>query len=356
MRHSKIGRHRLVRIGLPPGTLIPQERPLLSEEPITLFTFKDTAYTEESFQTLPEKEVLFPRGSTTWLNLENVSDAETLETLGAYLNIHPLTLEDIQNTDQRSKIEEFDNYLYLSFKMLTWDADKSKIDQEQVSLILGKGYVVSFQEKPGDVFNPIRERIRSGKGRIRREGADYLAYTLIDSAVDHYFLILENLDLRLDELEERVIIGKQDKLLEKIHDLRREVVFLKRTVWPLADMLNLIRKEELSLIKKTTRIFFKDVLDHVVQAQEMIDLLRDNISGVLDYHVTDMNNMMGKVMKVLTIIATIFIPLTFIVGIYGMNFHNMPELGWRFGYPAILVFMGLLAGGMVLYFKGKKWM
>jgi len=349
-----IGSHRLRRIGLPPGILLPPEEGQV--KPLSLFCYNEEGFHEQSFDSLPDLTVIRPPGMTAWLNIESVADVPLLERIGSLFSIHPLILEDIQNTEQRPKIEEFENYIYFSFKMLRWNEEQSTIDSEQVSLLLGDGYVISFQEKPGDVFDSIRDRIRSGKGKLRKEGADFLAYAILDSVVDHYFLILETLDIRFDAMEELIIEKEQEKFLREIHTQRRELITLKRSIWPLRDMLNALRKAEYVGITKGVKIFFKDIYDHVIQAEEMTDIFREMIASLLEYNSSEVNNTMSNVMRVLTMISTIFIPLTFIVGVYGMNFLWMPELQWKYGYPLVLGVMGVVVIFMLLFFKRKKWL
>ena len=352
-RKPVISSHRLKRIGLPPGILLPPEAGQV--KPLSLFCFNETGYEERTYDSLPDIATIRRPGTVSWLNIESVADVPLLEGIGSMFSVHPLILEDIQNTEQRPKIEEFSDHIYLSFKMLTWNEELNAIDAEQVSLLLGDGFVVSFQEKPGDVFDPIRERIRSGKGKLRKEGADYLAYALLDSVVDHYFLILEALDLRFDVMEDLILEKRQAEFLREIHVQRRELITLKRAVWPLRDMLNMLRKTEYQGIKKSTRIFFKDIYDHVIQAEEMTDVFREMIASLLEYNSSETNNTMSNVMKVLTMISTIFIPLSFIVGLYGMNFKWMPELQWKYGYPMVLAIIVTIVVSMLLYFRKKRW-
>ncbi len=296
----------------------------------------------------------------TWINIDGIHEVEIIEKIGSHFGFHPLMLEDIVNTGQRPKLEDSESYIFIVLKMLYFDEKAGEINAEQVSLIIGSNFVISFQEKEGDVFNHIRERIRSAKGRIRKTGADYLAYSLLDAIVDNYFLILEKSGERIGAMEEEVVANPTPPTLQIIHHLKRDIIFLRKSVWPLREVVNGLERSESKLIKKTTRIFLRDVYDHAIQVIDTIETFRDTISGMLDIYLSSVSNKMNEVMKVLTIIATIFIPLTFIAGIYGMNFNpeasawNMPELNWRFGYFLSLVAMLTVGFVIVAYFKLKK--
>ena len=291
----------------------------------------------------------------TWLDIDGVHQAEVLESVGNYANLHPLVLEDIHNTYQRPKVEDYDDYLYIVLKMISWDSDSNEAQAEQVSLILGKSYVISFKEDPGDIFDPIRQRLREGKGRIRKLGADYLAYSLLDQVVDHYFIVLENLGERVEDLEEELVTNPDKSTLQTIYHLKRELIYLRKSVWPLREAISSLERGESPLFQPETLIYLRDVYDHTIQVIDTIETFRDMVSGMLDIYLSSVSNRMNEVMKVLTIIATIFIPLTFITGVYGMNFNYMPELQWRWGYFSIWGVMIVIVIGMVVYFKRKGW-
>jgi magnesium transporter len=240
--------------------------------------------------------------------------------------------------------------------MLDYNDKSSEIESEQMSLILGPNFVFSFQEREGDIFDPIRDRIRNNKGHIRKMGADYLAYSLLDSIVDNYFIILEKLGEKIEFLEEKLVTRPTPETLQTIHYLRREMIFLRKAVWPLREVINALGRGESSLIKEYTRIYLRDVYDHTIQTIDTIETYRDMVSGMLDIFLSSVSNRLNSVMKVLTIIATIFMPLTFLAGIYGMNFKYMPELEWRWGYPFIWLIMVGIGVFMLLYFKKKKWL
>jgi magnesium transporter len=308
---------------------------------------------------LPVVEDSFPYRDTppvSWINVDGLHEIDVIEKIGMHFGIHPLVLEDILNTGQRTKAEEFENYLYIVLKMLVYDETVEHISAEQVSLILGPHFLLSFQEKEGDVFNFVRERIRKARGRIRKSGCDYLAYALMDAVVDHYFVILEQLGEKIEHLEEQILENTAPWMLEDIHHLRREIIFLRKRIWPLREVLNSLIKDPSDLIRETTHVFLRDVYDHTIQIIDTIESYRDVLSGLSDLYQSTVSNRMNEVMKVLTIIATIFIPLTFIAGIYGMNFEYMPELKWHWSYPALWLLLILIFVAMLLYFKRRKWL
>ena len=236
-----------------------------------------------------------------------------------------------------------------------FDGKENEAKSEQISIIFGADFVISFQEKEGDVFDAIRERLRSNKGRIRKLGTDYLAYSLIDAIVDNYFTILENLGEAIEEIEDRLVTNPTSETLQTIHDLKREMIFLRKSVWPLREVINRLERSESALINKSTFVYLRDVYDHTIQVMDAVETFRDMLSGMLDIYLSSVSNRMNEVMKVLTVIATIFIPLTFVAGIYGMNFRYMPELGQTWSYPAVLILMLVVALLMVVYFRRKKW-
>ena len=293
--------------------------------------------------------------SVTWLNIDGAHQIEILEQVGKHFGLHPLVLEDIANTGQRPKMEDFDDYIFVVLRMLRFDEKENETKTEQISLLLGPDFVISFQEKEGDVFDSIRERIRNNKGRIRKMGADYLAYALIDAIVDNYFMILEKLGETIEEIEEKLVTNPTSETLHTLHDLKREMVFLRKSVWPLREVINRLERSESPLINKSTCVYLRDVYDHTIQVIDAVETFRDMLSGMLDIYLSSLSNRMNEVMKVLTIIATIFIPLTFIAGIYGMNFRYMPELEQAWSYPTILILMLIMAIVMLVYFRRKKW-
>jgi len=280
---------------------------------------------------------------------------DIIEKMGNHFNIHPLVLEDILNTGQRPKMEDFVDYIFVVLKMLYYDEKENEVRAEQVSVILGSNYVISFQETEGDVFDPIRERIRNDRGRIRKMGADYLAYALIDIIVDNYFAILEKLGEKIEDIEDELVTNPALETLQSIHSLKREMIFLRKSVWPLREVINRLERWESPLINKSLDIYLRDMYDHTIQVIDSIETFRDMLSGLLDIYLSSVSNRMNEIMKVLTIIATIAIPLTVITGLYGMNFQFMPELQWQWSYPIVLLAMLTLGLLMIRYFRRRKW-
>lgn len=303
-------------------------------------------------------EECFPfrdKPTVTWINIDGVDRVDVIERLGKHFNLHPLALEDIVNTGQRPKMEDFLDYILLVLKMLYYDEKEGEFKAEQISLILGPNWVISFQENAGDVFDPIRERIRSDKGRIRKMGADYLVYALMDAIVDNYFIILEKIGENIEEIEDKLVTNPAPETLQALHILKRQMIFLRKSVWPLREVISRLERWESQLVNKSTDIYLRDLYDHTIQVIDAIETFRDMLSGMLDIYLSSVSNRMNEVMKVLTIIATIFIPLTFVAGLYGMNFKFMPELEWPWGYPFVLLVMFAIGILMVIYFRKKKW-
>ena len=342
-------------IGGAPGALIHVGEKKVQKISTSILHYDQDQLIENDTADIEEFNNVRNQPGVTWYNIIGIHDTGFIEKLGKSVGIHPLTLEDIVNTRQRPKIDEHEDYIYLVFKMLAFDQQTELIKTEQISLIVGNSYVISIQEAEGDVFNPIRERIRKGKGRIRKSGCSYLAYTLIDAVVDQYYMILENLGEKIESLEQGLMDRPKTILLESLHNLKREMVLFRKKVWPMRELVNRLVKIESPLIHESTDIFYSDVYDHLVQVTDTIESFRDILSGLLDLHLATVSNRMNEVMKMLTIIATIFIPLTFIAGIYGMNFEWMPELRMKYGYFAALISMMIIAICMIIYFKKKKW-
>ena len=342
--------------GLPPGTLVYVGEKKVEKVIITVFNYDSEQYEEKELKSIEECFPYKDRPNVTWINIEGIHQAEIMEKIANHFGIHSLVMEDILNTGQRPKMDDMDDYVYVVLKMLNYNEDDDEIDAEQISIILGQNFVISFQEKEKDVFEPIRERIRKNKGRIRKKGADYLAYALLDSVVDNYFTILEKIGERIEFLEEELVENPSTKTLQEIHGLKREMIFLRKSIWPVREVISGLERGESSLIKETTVIYLRDVYDHTIQVIDTVETFRDMLSGILDVYLSSISNKMNEVMKVLTIIATIFIPLTFLAGVYGMNFRYMPELEWRWGYFTALFLMAVVGIGMVIYVRKKKWL
>lgn len=349
----KLVKHRLKKVGASPGSLQYTGERKAEEVRISIIDYDQADFREFQVATTEECFPFRDQPTVTWINIDGLHQADIFSSLGDYFGFHTLVLEDILHTTQRPKVEDFDSYLFIVLRMLSHDR---VLKDEQISLILGENFVLSFQEEVGDVFDPVRERIKTGKGRLRKMGSDYLAYALIDTIVDNYFVILEKLGDEIEHLEQVLLANPDPEQLQRIYQLRREMILLRKSVWPLREVINSLERGESSLIKKETQIFLRDVYDHTVQVIDAVETLRDVTSGMLDLYLSSVSHKMNEVMKVLTIIATIFIPLTFIAGIYGMNFENMPELSWRWGYFGVLFLMLFLGALMAIYFKRRKWL
>ncbi len=289
-----------------------------------------------------------------WINIDGLHETDIIDRIGSNYAIHPLILEDIVHTGQRPKLEELESILFIVVIILDYNL-KQGLTSEQISLIVSPNLVISFQEKEGDVFEGVRERIRHGKGRIRKLGSDYLCYALLDAIVDNYFVVLEGIGERIEDIEEELVTNPTPETLHAIHKLRGDIIFLRRSIWPLREVISQLSRGEFDQVAEENEIFFRDVYDHTIQVMETIETFRDVISGMLDMYLSTVSNKMNELMKVLTIIATIFIPITFVAGIYGMNFKFMPELEWQWGYPAAWSVMITITIGMMAYFKKKKW-
>jgi magnesium transporter len=349
-------RRRSKKIGLSPGSLVYLGDQ--SDEPvrITVIAYGADHYDQKTVTTLEDCLQHMDTDAVTWINVSGIHDLAIIKTLGDTFGIHPLVLEDIVNTGHRPKIDDYDEYFFVVLKMLYSAGDTPVIQHEQISLIVGKGYVISLQEVSLDVFDPVRERIKKGRGRIRKQGSDYLAYALIDTVVDHYFKILEDLGETIEDLQDTLIREPAPDTLMVIQDLKHEMLFIRKSLWPLREVISTLIRGESRLISDDVILFLRDVYDHTIQVIDTVETFRDMLSGMLDIYLSSVSNKMNEVMKVLTIIATIFIPLTFIAGIYGMNFEFMPELKWKLAYPALWLLMLAVFVGMIIYFKRRKWL
>ncbi len=344
------------KIAQPPGTLIHVGEKKSETVTLNLFRYNKDILEEKKMEDprecLSEKDFK----GVCWVNISGIHDIPTIESIGSTFNIHPLVQEDILNTFHRPKFEESEEYLFLVLKMLVYDPGAKDVISEQVSFVLGPNFLVTFQEQEGDVFNPVRERLRKALGRIRKMGPDYLLYALMDAVIDNYFLVLEAIGEELEILEDQLLENPTPGVLQTVHKLKREMIFLRKAVWPLREVINGLEKSGSKLVKKTTAVYLRDIYDHTIQVIETVETYRDMVSGLQDLYLSSVSNKMNEVMKVLTIIATIFIPLTFIAGIYGMNFEFMPELKWKTGYFFIWGIMAVIALVMLFYFKRKKWL
>jgi len=347
---------RSKKAGLPPGTLvhIGEKRPEAVH--IAYLDYDEQNFQEKQSVSVEECLPFKDTATITWINIDGIDEIPIIEKIGKAYDLHPLILEDIVTAGQRPKFDMYDKCAYVVLKMLTYSYANQVVESEQVSIVFGANFVLSFQEKIGDIFNPIRDRIRSGKGKIRKMGADYLAYSLIDAIVDSYFGILEKVGERIENLEDELIERPTDDTLRQIHSLKREMMSLRRSIWPLRELINTMQRDESALIGSQTRVYLRDVYDHTIQIIDTIESFRDMVAGMLEIYLSSVSNRMNAVMKVLTIIATIFIPLTFVSGVYGMNFKYMPGLESRWGYPAIVLVMLGIVAVMLTFFRRKKWL
>ena len=349
-------KRQLKKAGTSPGSLIHIGEQKVDETRMTLIDYDEEHLQERVLDTIEEAFPLKDLPTVTWINIDGLHQLDIIEKVGQNFDIHPLVLEDIVNTGQRPKTEEFENLIFVVLKMLHYNENSEKIGSEQFSLVLGSNFLLTFQEIQGDVFRTVRERIRKPKSRIRKAGCDYLAYALIDAIVDHYYLILEKLGENIEALEEDLLENPSPETLQTLHEMKREMIYLRKQIWPIREIINSLVKTESSLIQKQMHIYFRDVYDHTIQIVDTIESYRDILAGMLDIYLSTLSNKMNEVMKVLTIIATIFIPITFIAGVYGMNFKFMPELEWRWGYAMVWVVIVVAVGIMIGFFKKKQWL
>lgn len=353
---SKRNHSYKTKVALPPGSLIHVGKPSGTDVQLTVISYHAGRHERVDIRDLSELDGCLQHGGVTWLNIESLHDTRLLESIGEKFSIHPLTLEDILHTNQRPKVEFFDEYVYFVLKMIRYDSGQKALDTEQISLVLLPDLVITFHERPGDVLDPLRERIEKSKGRIRHEGADFLFYSIVDVILDHYFVCLEDMGEDIEDLEGQVVQNPTSALLPHLQRVKRELLFLRRAVWPLREQITVLSREEHKLIQASTSIYLRDLYDHTIAIIDTAEGLRDTTFGLLDMYLSSLSNRMNEVMKVLTIIATIFIPITFIAGVYGMNFDYMPELHFAWAYPATLGACAVVAIVMVIYFRRKHWL
>jgi len=343
-----------LRPGLPPGSLVHLDELLTDQVTIQVIRFNEDHWEETSLTSITDLPPLDP-AQVTWINVTGLSDIDLIRQIGARFSIHPLTLEDILHTRQRPKYDEFDAYLFLVLKLITFPETGQEIEAEQVSLILGDHFIITFLESAQHVLDPIRERIKKD-GRIRKHPPDYLAYALIDLIVDNYYVVLENLGEKIEFLEDDLLTSPDPSTLTAIHALKKDMIFMRRSVWPLREMISSLERSDSPLLDQETLIYIRDVYDHTVQMIDAIESFRDIISGMIDIYLSSVSFRLNQIMKFLTLIATIFIPLTFLVGVYGMNFQYMPELSQPLGYPVLWGVMITIAAGMMIYFYRRGWL
>ena len=348
-------RRQMKKPGSAPGTLVHTGPRKVEQLRITLMDYDEASFDEREVADVEEAWPLRESPAVSWINIDGLHDVELVQRVGDRFGLHPLVLEDVVHTTQRPKLEEYDGYLYMVLPMLQWDEAMGQVDEEQLSLVLGPGWVLTFQERVGDVFDPVRERIRTANRRIRSRGADYLAYALVDAVVDRYFVVLEHMGALTEELELEVMDNPGRGTMHRLHELKREMLLVRRSIWPMREMVNGLVRTDAELVREPTKVFLRDVYDHAVQVIDTLESLRDVASGMIDLYLSNVGYRTNEVMKVLTIMASIFIPLTFLAGIYGMNFEHMPELQVPWAYPTLLALMALVAVGMLVYFRRKGW-
>ncbi|MEX1211312.1 MAG: magnesium/cobalt transporter CorA [Balneolaceae bacterium] len=350
--------------GEKPGTVVHTGERRMETMRMTVHDFDAEHYDVIPIKRIERSKAYLTDPSKTWIEVRGLHDIETLKTVWDYFELHPLIQEDIVSTSQRPKVEHYPNAIFVVMRLLipqTNEMGERVLHSEQISLVLGKNYVLSFQESDIDIFEPIYRRLQQETTRLRRFGPDYLLYALMDTVVDYYFQVLDLIGEEVEAVEESLLEDPENEDLARIHTLRRDVIYLRKSVWSLRDGINTLIRDDSPLIVDEVKVFMRDVYDHLVQVIDSIETSREMVMGMFDMYMSFVSNKMNEVMKVLTIIATIFIPLTFIAGIYGMNFDpdvspwNMPELGWAYGYPFSLMLMGLLTIGMLIYFRRKKW-
>ncbi len=333
---------------------------------ITLIEYDGTHLEERRVTDHNELRSHLDNNRVTWINIDGLGDISVLRFLGERFNLHPLALEDVLDTGQRPKVEHYDDYLFIVAEMLYLDRAEQMCG-EQVSMFLGKNFLITLQEEPeSDVFEPVRARIRSGSGQIRKLGSDYLAYALLDSIIDHYYPVLESVGMAIDKIEDEQVENPMKHSVRDLHEHKRRLAHIRRYVWPLRDVINSLLHEETVLVKKGTKVFLRDCYDHTVQLMDLVESYRDVLSGLMDVYLSSVSIRTNEIMRVLTVISSVFIPLTFIVGVYGMNFAsehdgqklpwNMPELYSRYGYVGILLVMLGVAVFQILFFKRRRWL
>jgi magnesium transporter len=342
------------KAGLPPGKPIFVGEQKVEKPNINVIKYNDTIVKEFNVKNTEEIVGLVSDDTVTWIGVHGLHNVELIQDVCSIFSIHPLVQEDIVHLDQRPKVEDLNDYIFIILRMFYFE--NNNLADEQVSIILGKNYVITFQEKPTDIFEPLKERIRSKKFRVNKQGADYLAYSLIDAIVDNYFVIIETLGDDVEAVEDMLLDNPTNNLLEQIHVLKRHMISIRRSVWPLRELVSKFERMESQLIQESTIIYIRDVYDHTIQIIDSIENYRDILSGMLDTYLSSISYKMNDIMKTLTIMSTIFIPLTFIVGVYGMNFEYMPELKWKLGYLGVWIVMISISFGLFFFFRKKKWL
>lgn len=354
-RGGKVTRQRSKAAGKPPGTLIHIGEQKVDRPVVTMIAYDEANHVTRLLDDLGDCLPYLESHRVVWVNIDGLHEIRLIEQAGELFGIGPLTLEDILHTGERAKVEEFDRYLFMVLQMLDYSGDEGGVRREQLSIVLADGLVVTFQERHGDIFDAVRQRIASPATRIRKFGADFLAYALIDTTVDHCLSILEELEDTIDRLEDGLLENHDPGTFSSIYSLKRELIILRKSVWPLREVVGRLMRDDFALVGDQVEPYFRDVYDHIILVIDTIEVFRDIVTGMQESWLAVVNNRMNEVMKFLTMIATIFMPLSFIAGLYGMNFHYMPELEWRWGYFAVLGVMTLIIAGMVLFYRSRRW-
>jgi magnesium transporter len=355
---SKVrARKRRKNVGEAPGTLVYTGQRQEAGARVRLFDFAEGHCDDVPVQRIEDIAAYKARASVTWIDVDGLQDTKQIEHIGQVFGLHALVLEDVLNVEQRPKVEDNGDYFYVVARMLSYQegspGSNSEVGFEQVSFVLGGNYLITFQDKPGDVFEPVRNRLRQARGRIRKMGADYLLYALLDAIVDNYFVILDHLTERVTELEDLVTARAQERLLTDMHKLKREMIFVRKAVWPLREVILTLQRSESALMREETAIYLRDLLDHVVQ---VIDTTREILRETHEVYLSNVGNRTNAVMKVLALFSSIFMPLTFVTGIFGMNFKYFPELEWKYGFVGVMSFMAIMAATMLWYFRNRRWL
>ncbi|MBP1744764.1 MAG: magnesium and cobalt transport protein CorA [Firmicutes bacterium] len=353
-KNRRITKNSSIKSGMKPGSLVHVGVPVKEGVRISLVKYNELDYTEEPVSVIGES-LTEPYDGVRWIKVEGINDTAAVERLGELFNVNPFVQEDILNTNSRPKLDEYEEYIYILVKSLAFEKEKIVLHGEQVSIVLGNDFVMSFCESDTHMFEPVVRRIKAPKSLMRKRGCDYLAYALVDSIVDNYFQVLENIEDNLDELEDELISKPKQGTLRSIYGLKKELILLRKSVWPLREVLNLMQSGDSEFIEKATEMYLRDVYDHVIQVIDTTQLFVDIVTGMLDTYLSSVNNRMSEVMKVLTIFSTIFIPVTFLAGVYGMNFAYMPELNQRWAYPLFWTIVLAVISTMLIVFKKRNW-
>ncbi|MBK8018554.1 MAG: magnesium/cobalt transporter CorA [Betaproteobacteria bacterium] len=353
---ARLMKKRSAKAGLPPGSLVYVGDRREQDTRISVIDYDEQHVEERDIATIDECLQFKDTATVTWINVDEIGEPGLVAAFGRVLGFHPLMQEDILNTDQRAKVEDHGDHLYIVLKMLEWSKARDAMDSEQLSIVLGAHYVISFQERAGDFFDPLRERIRGSVGRIRRQRSDFLAYCLLDLVIDHYFMVLERLGDRIERVDDAVMTRPEPAVLREIHQLKRELLFMRKSVWPMKETIASLRHTDTMLIAKATQPFLRDLQDHIEQVIDGIEAYQDLLSDILATYLSTQSNRTNTIMKVLAVFSAVFMPLTFITGIFGMNFRTMPPLEGEWGFAGTLGVMFVMGVSMAAFFVLKRWL